>query len=265
MKRAQKQKLLSVARSLRLLPLLDAVRFMRVRAHNAEDNARFLNEHPEFDPPPLWWMHDMYRHTSYAQYWRTGRETAAGIAECIDRFIDAPRPRVADWGCGLARVIRHLPGHYERTGFDYNPNAIGWDAEHINDVRFLENDLMPPLPVEAESFDALYALSVFTHLSAEAHEKWIAEIERVLAPGGIFLGAFHMRPEAGQLLPGEQARFDAGDLVVRGAVKEGSRTYTAYHPERYLREQLLRGFDIVEGPTDFFGQTLFVARKRGDR
>ena len=265
MKRAQKQQLLSVARVLRLLPLLDAVRFLRVRAASVKDNAQFLKEHSDFVAPPLWWMHDMYRHTSYAKYWRTGRETAAGIAERIDRFVDAPAPRVADWGCGLARVIRHLPHGYERTGFDYNPNAIRWDAEHIGNIRFLKNELMPPLPVESASFDALYALSVFTHLSGEAHEQWIAEIERVLAPGGIFLGAFHMRPEAGQLLPGEQARFDAGDLVVRGAVKEGSRTYTAYHPEQYLRERLLCRFDVVEGPTDFFGQTLFVARKRGDR
>lgn len=265
MNRGRKQKLLSVARALRLLPLLDAVRFLRVRAASAEENERFLKAHPDFDPPPLWWMHDMYRHTSYAKYWRTGRETAVDIAERIECFADASAPRVADWGCGLARVIRHLPGHYQRTGFDYNLNAIRWGAEHISGVRFLKNELMPPLPAEDESFDALYALSVFTHLSEEAHEKWIAEIERVLAPGGVFLGAFHMRPEAGQLLQGEQGRFDAGELVVRGAVKEGSRTYTAYHPERYLRARLLGRFDIVQGPTDFFGQTLFVARKRGDR
>jgi len=265
MNRGRKQKLLSVARTLRLLPLLDTVRFLRVRTASVEDNERFLNEHPDFDAPPLWWMHDMYRHTSYAKYWRTGRETAAGIAERIDRYVDAIAPRVADWGCGLARVIRHLPDRYERTGFDYNSNAIRWDAHHVSGARFFKNELMPPLPAEDESFDALYALSVFTHLSEEAHEKWIAEIERVLAPGGIFLGAFHMRPGAGQLLPGEQAQFDAGDLVVRGAVKEGSRTYTAYHPERYLRERLLRQFEIVDGPTDFFGQTLFVARRRGDR
>ncbi len=246
----------------RLLPLLDAVRFMRAKWQSADENQRFLEDHPDFTPPPLWWMHDMYRHTSFGRYWRTGTKTAAVIAEKINTHIKADRPRVADWGCGLARITRHLPGHYQRTGFDYNTAAIGWNADHIKDIEFLKNNLMPPLPASDDAFDALYALSVFTHLSAEAHEAWVAEIERVLAPGGIFIGAFHMLPKTGQLLPGEQSRFDAGELVVRGGVKEGSRTFTAHHPESYLRDKLLRNFDLVEGPQQLFGQTLLVARKR---
>ena len=261
MKRAQKQRLLSIARALRLLPILDGVRFLRARSETAAENKGFLAAHPDFTPPPLWWMHDMYRHTSFDLYWRTGADTAAALSEKIDRHVKTSNPRVADWGCGLARVIRHLPDHYQRTGFDYNPAAIHWDADHIKAAQFLKNDLAPPLPVGDAVFDALYALSVFTHLSAEGHEAWIAEITRVLAPGGVFLGAFHMQPPQGQLLPGEQGRFDAGELVVRGAVKEGSRTYTAYHPERYLRETLFRDFDLVEEPAEFFGQTLFVVRK----
>ncbi|MHA7870982.1 MAG: class I SAM-dependent methyltransferase [Hyphococcus sp.] len=263
MKRARKQHLLSIARALRLLPVLDAGRFLWARAQSAEDNRQFLAARPDFAPPPLWWMHDMYRHTSFEQYWRTGEGTAAAIAAMIDRHVDAPAPRVADWGCGLARVIRHLPSRYRRAGFDYNANAIRWNAAHIRDIAFQENALQPPLPAAGESFDALYALSVFTHLSEAGHRNWIAEIERVLAPGGVFIGAFHMRPLPGQLLPAEQARFDAGELVVRGAVKEGSRTYTAYHPEAYLRDALLRRFEILEGPCELFGQTLFVARKPG--
>ncbi|MEO1241389.1 MAG: class I SAM-dependent methyltransferase [Pseudomonadota bacterium] len=261
MKRAQKQRLLSIARALRLLPLLDGLRFLRARRKSANDNERFLAGHPDFDPPPLWWMHDMYRHTSFDLYWRTGRETAAALVRMIDRHLDSGNPRVADWGCGLARVLRHLPDRYRRTGFDYNSAAIRWNMEHIPGVAFLKNELAPPLPAAAQSFDALYALSVFTHLSAEGHEQWMAEIERVLAPGGVFFGAFHMRPAPGQLLPGEQAQFDEGRLVIRGSVKEGSRTYTAYQPERYLREKLFRDFEVLQGPADFFGQTLFAVRK----
>lgn len=204
----------------------------------------------------------MYAGTSFSQYWGMGMQTAAVIAGKIDAHVEAGAPRVADWGCGLARVIRHLPERYRRTGFDYNLHAINWCKEEIEGVEFYHNNLMPPLPAAAASFDALYALSVFTHLSEAAHDAWIGEIERVLAPGGVFLGAFHMVPPAGQLLPDEQSRFEAGQLVVRGGVKEGSRTYTAHHPEPYLREKLLVNFDIIEPPIDLFAQTLFVARKR---
>lgn len=261
MQRATEQKLLSVARALRILPALDAARFLSAKMASAEENKRFLQEHPDFSPPPLWWMHDMYRHTSFARYWRTGKETAEGVAALIDKYVDKPRPRVADWGCGLARIVRHLPARYDRYGFDYNANAIAWDTEHIDGVAFAQNALRPPLPADDAAFDAVYALSVFTHLSERGHEEWIAEIERVLAPGGVFLGAFHMDPPPGQLLAREQQEFDEGRLVVRGAVKEGSRTYVAYHPEKYLRETLFRNFDILEGPVPFFGQTLFVVRK----
>ncbi len=83
----------------------------------------------------------------------------------------------------------------------------------------------------------------------------------MLVPGGVFLGAFHMTPGEGQLLAEEQRRFDAGDLVVRGHVKEGSRANVAYHPEAYLRARLFDGFQVLEGPTPFFGQSLFVVRK----
>jgi len=261
-KRVRKQRLLAIARAAGLLPLLDRVRFLHAKRVSAAENRAFLEQNEGFLPPPLWWMHDMYRHTSFDQYWRTGRETSAVIAVKVDMHLDTGRPRIADWGCGLGRVVRHLPDRYDRTGFDYNPQAIAWDTDHIPGVRFLKNDLSPPLSVADASFDAVYALSVFTHLSAEGHKRWIAEIERVLAPGGIFLGAFHVRPPAGQLLPAEQARFDAGELVVRGGVKEGSRTFTAHHPESYLRDTLFQNFDIVEEPTELFGQTLFVVRKR---
>ena len=261
MKRAQKQRLLSIARAFRLLPLLDAFRFLRARRESASENQQFLKDHADFTAPPLWWMHDMYRHTSYSLYWRTGQETASALEGIIDQHVAVKHPRIADWGCGLARVLRHLPARYQRTGFDYNPNAIQWNKGNIKNAQFHTNELAPPLPAEDGSFDALYALSVFTHLSAAAHTAWIAEIRRVLAPGGIFLGAFHMTPPPGQLLPGEQEQFDAGALVVRGAVKEGSRTYTAYHPERFLRENLFREFELIEDPMPFFGQTLFVVRK----
>lgn len=262
MKIETKQKLLDIARRARLLPLLERVRFLRSKHQSAPANAAFRNMNPEFTPPPLWWMHDMYRHTSFDLYWQTGKETADVIAQKIDQHCAVTHPRVADWGCGLARVLRHLPARYERTGLDYNHRAIAWAREQFGDIAFHENELLPPLPAMDAQFDCVYALSVFTHLSEAAHMLWINEIDRVLAPGGILIAAFHMRPYAGQLLPAEQKQFDSGALVVRGGVKEGSRIFTAHHPEIFLRNRLFANFDIVEGPFDIFGQEAFTVRKR---
>lgn len=258
-----RQRLIAAARRAGALPLLERAKFLRAAAASARDNRAFLAENPGFSPPPLWWMHDMYSHASYRLYAETGAETAAALAALIDAHVKVERPRVADWGCGLARVIRHMPARYALTGFDYNAAAIEWCAAQAPDAVFRVNGLRPPLPAGDGAFDALYALSVFTHLSEEGHRSWIAEIDRVLAPGGVLLAAFHTSPPAGQLLESERARFDAGELVARGGVKEGGRTFTAFHPERYLRETLLAGFDLLEGPLAFFSQGLMVARKRG--
>lgn len=258
-----KQRVVAFARAAGFVPALEAAKFLRAAAEAARDNAVFRRENPDFRPPPLWWMHDMYSHASYRAYDATGADTAHALAALIGRHVDAARLRVADWGCGMGRVLRHLPDTYELTGFDYNKSAVEWCGRAFPGARFALNGLMPPLPAGPGAFDVLYALSVFTHLSGRAHDAWIAEIERVLRPGGVFIGAFHMTPAGGQLLDDERRRFDAGELVTREGVIEGSRTFTAFHPEAYLRNGLLSRFEIAEGPIDFFGQTVFVARKAG--
>jgi SAM-dependent methyltransferase len=262
MSASPKQHAMALARGIGVLPLFERARYLSAVRRAATGNKAYLAKNPDFAPPPLWWMHDMYAHASFELYMNTGRDTAAGLARRIDAHVKLDRPRVADWGCGLARVIRHLPDRYERRGFDYNPAAIDWCRQNIPGCTFAANSLRPPLPTPPASFDALYALSVFTHLSEKGHQEWFAEIARVLAPGGVFLGAFHAAPSDSQLLAGERARFQAGELVTRGSVAEGSRTFTAFHPEAYLRRALAPHFEIVEGLSLFFGQQLLFARKR---
>lgn len=255
-----KQRAVAAVRRLGLLGLAERGRFALAAFGARRANAAFLRQHPDFQPPPLWWMHDMYAHARYDLYARSGAETAAALSAIIDRHVGTPSLRVADWGCGLARVLRHLPDRYDATGFDYNPAAIDWCRGHIRGPRFAVNKVSPPLPAEAGSFDALYALSVFTHLSEEGHAAWMREARRVLRPGGVFIATFHASPAAGQLLSDEQAAFDAGRLVVRGGVREGARTFTAFHPPDYIAKDLFAGWTIVDGPQPFFGQTLYAAR-----
>lgn len=258
-----KQRLVAAARAAGVLPLLDAGRFAVSCASTFGENRRFLSVQPDFTPPPRWWMHDMYRHTSYGYYWDSGQKTAAALTERIEQYVGAQSPHVADWGCGLGRVIRYLPAHYERFGFDYNKNAIDWCVRHIPDVLFSVNGLFPPLDAKEDSFDALYALSVFTHLSAEAHDAWITEIERVLKPGGVLIAGFHLDAGATGLSASERAQINEGALVVRGGVKEGSRLYTAHHPIGYVKDHLLKEFEILEAPFSVFNQSLIAARLKG--
>ncbi len=45
----------------------------------------------------------------------------------------------------------------------------------------------PPLPFEDASFGLVYAISVWSHLSAEAALRWFAEMRRIVAPGGLLV------------------------------------------------------------------------------
>ena len=126
-----KQQLVALARRAGVLPALERARFLRALVASAADNRAFRAENPGFSPPPLWWMHDMYAHASYRTYWRTGKETAAALRALIDPLLPEGNPRIADWGCGLGRVLRHLPARYRVTGFDVNAEAVAWCAANL--------------------------------------------------------------------------------------------------------------------------------------
>lgn len=42
----------------------------------------------------------------------------------------------------------------------------------------------PPVDLPADKFGLIYAFSVFSHLSPEAADAWVAEFHRILKPGG---------------------------------------------------------------------------------
>ncbi len=97
------------------------------------------------------------------------------VAGLVRAHLDRPSPRICEWGCGPARTIRHLAGELaDRTpvlfGTDYNSETIAWCRRNIAGVTFEVNGLEPPLPFPAAWFDAVYALSVFTHLDARGWE-----------------------------------------------------------------------------------------------
>jgi SAM-dependent methyltransferase len=142
--------------------------------------------------------------------------------------------------------------------------SIAWCTENLPHTEFHVNKLEPPLPIADVSVDVLYSVSVFTHLSGEMHEAWINEIKRVLRPGGLLLLTLHGNCVRGKLTPVERQRFDAGQLVVRGGVYEGSRLFAAFHPDRFTTEELLRNFEVIKKREPFatkMSQTLWVARK----
>ncbi len=92
-----------------------------------------------------------------------------------------------DFGCSSARVLRVLSAAYPQVGWhgcDPNGPAIAWAGEQFPEIDFFQSENVPPLPLAEDSFDLVYAISIWTHFSPQLALRWFEEIRRVLRPGG---------------------------------------------------------------------------------
>ncbi|GGY53775.1 class I SAM-dependent methyltransferase [Parvularcula lutaonensis] len=255
-----KSELVAFARRLGLLGIVDWVYGQRRVSEYASANAAYQMQHPECRFPPAALVQRTYGTPSFQSFREWGARNAKEIAEAIERHSTVDAPQVLEWGCGLGRLAVHLVDRYAYTGVDIDAGSVQWCRDNLGG-RFAINQPKPPLPFAAESFDVVFAVSIFTHLSERAHLDWRDEMLRVLKPGGVFIFTVHGDEQSKELSPSERQRYDAGQIVVRGGVSEGSRTFLAYHPDPYVRETLLEGYDVAEGPTPACGQTLYAGRK----
>ncbi len=232
----KKQTVTRILRNLGMLHMSDYFRFLWLRRKNRDRNKSFRKQYPDVALPPDYMMYEAFQ-LDYERYYVNGRKTAEWLAGLVQKHQNLTGASILDWGCGPARVVRHLPELIESGSFygtDYNRQTIAWCSANFTDIYFHSNDLMPGLVYEKEMFDLVYGISIFTHLSLEAHEAWLKELVRVLKPGGILFITLHGNSFAEKLTPPEKLLFESDHLVVRGQVTEGHRTFTSFHPDRWV-------------------------------
>ncbi len=190
-------------------------------------------------------------------------------------FVDdcglEPHHRVLDVGCGVGRIAvpltQHLSSSGSYVGFDIVESAIEWcrgaiTTRHPN-FRFDHFDVYNGgynttatqqaagfrFPYASGEFDFVCAVSVFTHLLYDDARSYLAEIGRVLRPGGALYASIYLYDD------------DAAGLIARGrtslpfqhrrgptlVVKPEEPEYaTAYEPQ-VLRQLFERaGLEIAE-------------------
>lgn len=238
----------SLLRTFRLLHLSDFLRYKIQKIKNSKKNNQFLRQNPGIILPPDYLIYESFQ-LDYEKYYTDSIATTEWLTGLFRKHISAYALNLLDWGCGPARIIRHMPAILGNTcfyyGTDYNPRTIDWCKRTIKGVHFSKNELHPPLDYNDAFFHIIYGISIFTHLSAPMHQAWSQELQRVLSPGGILLlttqgNAFRMK-----LTEEERKSFDAHQLVVRGKVKEGHRIFSAFQPEPLMR-QLFESLILVE-------------------
>ena len=101
---------------------------------------------------------------------------------------------ILDWGCSTGRVLRHfddLPTQARLWGCDIDESSIEWAQRHFEGrFRYFATTLEPSLPVPDNSFDFIYGISIFTHISHNI-DTWLMELRRVVRPGGAVLVTVH--------------------------------------------------------------------------
>ena len=196
----------------------------------------------------------------------SGRDTIAefdGALQACGGGMAAARA-VLDLGCGCGRLARWAAVDGERlTGLDIEPRLVRWCAKNLPG-RYRTVRLRAPLPAEAGTFDVVYACSVITHLRLDTARAWLAEIARVLEPGGRALLTFHdeRHPQA-EAVRGELAR---KGWAVRFDSLEGSNHLASFVTAERLAALAAPGLEVMQvTPSDqtVCKQAIAVLRKAG--
>ncbi len=234
----------------------------------------------DVDDPPLA-MVRATGHPSVETFLDHGKDVA-----CVCRLYGRLRPsgRVLDVGCGVGRLAIPLTTHLKNgglyEGFDVTKDTIAWCTEYMSskhpNFHFQHADIRNRyynpngrfsaseyrFPYADGSFDVVFLGSVFTHLLPAEMEHYLAEIARVLKPGGRSLISYFV-------LDGGTLKHAADKILDFAVVGDGYRTTNPTVPEaavayeeKFIRQlHLEHGLSIVE-PIHFGEQGLVVAARR---
>lgn len=258
-------------RRCRLLHLLDECHYIASYLLHAPGNALFRLKNPTLIMPPLRWLHDTYQ-CDLPRFWEDGRNTAKELIDKAKAHIDIKNQwQVLDWGCGAARITRHLPAFKEIatvTGADVHADMIAWHRRHLSGINF---DILPPAPpvqMHADQYHLIIGISVFTHIPAERQSAWLLEIERLLRPGGVFIFTTHGKAFDRLMNPAEKKRLQEEGCLTQPYPEAGHRMMTTIHDAKKLRSKLSILFDVmnhIDGKSDpetAGGQDLWIVKKR---
>jgi SAM-dependent methyltransferase len=161
---------------------------------------------PRFDPP-VWVAGEHLplppvaeRHgpgvtdAEYLEWGRYEKEIILGYIR--DSLPSLDGLAVMDFGCSSGRILRHFHPEtgsrgWQLTGVDVSARRIEWMRRNFpREFQVYTGSFLPILPFESNSFDAIYGMSVFTHIKY-LWDLWLLELRRVLKPGGLLLQSIH--------------------------------------------------------------------------
>jgi SAM-dependent methyltransferase len=189
----------------------------------------------------------------FVAYERLGGEARAALLSLLGEDWSFAGKRVLDFGCGAGRTLRHFldeaSAGTELWGADIDADSIAW----------LSGNLCPPLQVDA-GFDLIWALSVFTHLT-DLSLSWLAELHRLLKPGGLLVATYMGRYNGGAFSAEEWDEDRIGMNVLRADQSWDLGGPMVLMSEWWVRAHWGRAFELV-AQAPVHGQTWVLLRRR---
>ncbi|MDX6612618.1 MAG: hypothetical protein QOD75_1804 [Blastocatellia bacterium] len=147
-----------------------------------------LSDHTDFNQQRYPWSAGMLNQPALyaARLWEYPYAILAAELE--------PGMKVADIGCGMTPFTVYLkdnagcdvtgvdPDVFE-AGIKYKGFGVSEEFVQRTGLRFLKGD-MDAIPLETDSQDRVYSISVMEHVPPDVRRRGIQEIARVLKPGG---------------------------------------------------------------------------------
>ena len=233
-----KKTLLKALRVSNSIILADRLRFFYHYFKSSKRRAQFKKRNPSVTLPPAYHIYETFGLGDYNSYYFGSIETSQNVLKHFKKHISTDNIKLLDWGCGTGRVIRHFPTLLEPAsscfGTDYNSTYINWFKANIPNFNFSENKLKLPTVYSDNYFDAIYGISIFTHLSEEMHYKWFEELMRILKPNGVLKITLSGNAFINKLSKKEKEQFLKGELVEHKSYRDGHRSYASHQPKTFV-------------------------------
>lgn len=254
--------------------------------------ARYRRRTGFADPLPGRHLRARVGQPDVAGYLADGKRAADELAQILaahGRELGSFRS-ILDLGAGSGRILTQIAAHPDASlaACDVDDQAMAWLGRHHPRIDARQNAPQPPTPFDSGAFDLVYSISIFTHLNETSQMRWLAEVGRLLAPGGLGVLTTHgpalyetYRSGARPGFPREWLRRMArhGPLEQEGLVYEPSRRSvwetgklrgieadygTTFHDHAYVRErwsEVLELVDIVPASINWRQDAVLVARR----